>query len=165
MDLRAEPLVLSVPAVEKSALLRRCSSLTGTPLITAISAAARPATMPVTTWSPDPIGKATRPPGIKKVFHSETQFWPGGLSHAALWSRGHAECGQSPVRLQSPAALAVSEATRTAALHLQSTFPRLTRTGLKTPSSTTSTSSCNSLRQVRRKTHFGRSLPAWHRGG
>ena len=48
----------------------RCSSSTATPTTTATSAAAPPAPTPATTWSPAPTGRARRPPGIKKVFHS-----------------------------------------------------------------------------------------------
>ena len=52
----------------------RCSLTTATPTTTATSAAAPPATRPATTWWSAPTGRARRPPGIKKVFRSTTQF-------------------------------------------------------------------------------------------
>ena len=72
MDLRAEPMVLSVPAVEEAATTR-CSSSTATPTTMATSAAAPPDRAgDYMVVGPD--WKGETPPGIKKVFRSTTQF-------------------------------------------------------------------------------------------
>ena len=57
----------------RSATTRSCCA-TAIPTTTAISAAAPPAARPATTWSSGRTGRAQRPPGIKKVFRSSTQF-------------------------------------------------------------------------------------------
>ncbi len=57
LDLRAEPMVLSMPAIEKDATTRPRSTIF-TPSSPAISAAARPATMPATSSLPGRAGKA-----------------------------------------------------------------------------------------------------------
>ena len=62
------------PGGGEGALLLGACSATATPSTTATSAAAPPAMMPAITWWSAPIGKARRPPGIKKVFQSTTQF-------------------------------------------------------------------------------------------
>ena len=68
LDLRAEPIVLSVPAVEKSRYysVQLCD---GNTFNFATSASALPVPSPATTW-----WSAPTPVGIKKVFRSSTLF-------------------------------------------------------------------------------------------
>ena len=65
LDLRAEPMVLSVPAVEKSRYYS-VSSATATPSTTATSAAAPPAPRRAITWWSARTGKARRPPASRR---------------------------------------------------------------------------------------------------
>jgi hypothetical protein len=59
-----------------------------------------PATRPATTWSSAPIGRARPPAGIKKVFHSTTQF-RSGLAARSCSTRRHAQRVKSARRLQA----------------------------------------------------------------
>ena len=54
--------------------ITRCSSATATPSTTATSAAAPPAMSRAIIWWSGPDWKGETPAGIKKVFHSSTQF-------------------------------------------------------------------------------------------
>ena len=80
-----------------------------TPSTTATSAAAPPAMRPAIIWSSGRTGRATTPPGIKKVFHSTTQF-SLAIFRTQLFNPGrHAERRKGPGRLQGAAALRLSE--------------------------------------------------------
>ena len=107
MDLRAEPMVLSVPAVEKIALLLG-AALRRQHLQLRLHRQPRHRTAtPAITWWPGPTGKAKTPPGIKKVFHSTTPF-SVAIFRTQLFNAGrYAECGQGPGRLQSAAAFGI----------------------------------------------------------
>ena len=89
----------------------QCSSPTATPSTTVTSAAAPPAMNPATIWLSAPIGKVRRPPASRRCSTHPRSF-SGDLSHAALQCGGHAERGKDPSRLQSAAAVRVSEAAR-----------------------------------------------------
>ena len=111
MDLRAEPIVLTVPPIEKD----RYFSIQ---LIDAY------------TFNFDYIGSRTTgndggsflvagpgwkgetPAGVKKVFRSETEFVIGGLSHAAFQSGRPRQREEDPGRLQGRAAFGVSRPAR-----------------------------------------------------
>jgi hypothetical protein len=67
LDLPAEPIVLSVPAVEKSRYYA-VQLEDGNTFNYGYMAAVPPEVMPVPTWWPDPIGKAKRPPASKMYF-------------------------------------------------------------------------------------------------
>lgn len=111
MDLRAEPMVLSVPAVEKSryyAVMLCDGDTYNYGYIGSRATGNEPGDYLVV----GPDWKGETPPGIKKVFRSTTQFSLGGLPHPALQPGGHAERDQGPGRLQGAAALPVSEPAR-----------------------------------------------------
>ena len=109
LDLRAEPHRAVRPGGGEEPLLLGACSATATPSTTATSAAAPPATKPGDYLVAGPDWKGETPAGIKKVFRSTTQFSLADLPHPALQSGGHAERGQDPVRLQSAAALGLSQ--------------------------------------------------------
>ena len=73
LDLRAEPMVISVPAIEEAATTR-CSSSTAIPTIMATSAAAPLGPSRATIMVVGPDWKGGTPAGIKKVFRSTTPF-------------------------------------------------------------------------------------------
>ena len=74
MDLRAEPIVLTVPAIEKEPLLTASSSSTPTRTTSTTSAAARPATKAAVFLIAGPNWKGEAPQGVKKVIRSETEL-------------------------------------------------------------------------------------------
>ena len=57
---------------------------TAIPTTTAISAPVPPEAKPAITWWQGRIGKATVPPGIKKMFRSEYTIFACGISHPAF---------------------------------------------------------------------------------
>src|SRR6267142_1085360 len=73
LDLRAEPMVLSVPAVEKGRYYA-VQLEDGNTTITATSAAAPPAPSRATTWSSAPAGMAQRRPASRRYFDPRHNF-------------------------------------------------------------------------------------------
>ena len=86
LDLRAEPVVLSVPAVEKKRYysVMLCDGNTFNYGYIGSRATGNEAGDYMVVG---PDWKGETPPGIKKVFHSTTQFSAGRLPHAALSTR------------------------------------------------------------------------------
>ena len=113
LDLRAEPIVISVPAVEKERYysVQLCDGNTFNYGYIGSRATGNDAGDYLVAG---PDWKGETPPGIKKVFRSSTQFSLAIYPHPALQPGGHAERGQDPVRLQSAAALGLSETARPA---------------------------------------------------
>ena len=113
LDLRAEPIVLSVPAVEKKRYysVQLCDGNTFNYGYIGSRATGNEAGDYMVVG---PDWKGETPPGIKKVFRSGTQFSAGGLPHPALQPGRHAERGEGPGRLQGAAALGLSQAARAA---------------------------------------------------
>ena len=111
MDLRAEPMVLSVPEVEKSRYyaVMLCDGNTYNYGYIGSRATGNEAGDYLVAG---PDWKGDTPPGIKKVFRSTTQFSVAGYRTPALQPGGHAERDQDPGRLQGSAALPVSEPAR-----------------------------------------------------
>ena len=109
MDLRAEPIVLSVPAVEKaryySVQLEDGNTFNYGYIGSRATGNDAGDYMVV-----GPDWKGETPPGIKKVFRSTTQFSVAALSHATVQSGRHAQRDEGAGRLQGAAALGVSEA-------------------------------------------------------
>ena len=89
MDLRAEPIVLSVPAVEKGRYysVQLCDGNTFNYGYIGSRATGNEAGDYMVVG---PDWKGETPPGIKKVFRSTTQFSLAGYPHSALQSRRHA---------------------------------------------------------------------------
>jgi hypothetical protein len=112
MDLRAEPLVLSVPAVEKSRYysVMLCDGNTFNYGYIGSRATGSEAGDYMVVG---PDWKGETPVGIKKVFQSSTVLG-GCLSHPALQPGRYAERGQGPGWLQGATALRISQAARAA---------------------------------------------------
>ena len=89
LDLRAEPIVLSVPAVDKKRYysVQLCDGNTFNYGYIGSRATGNEAGDYMVVG---PDWKGETPPGIKKVFRSSTQFSLAVLSHAALQSGRHA---------------------------------------------------------------------------
>ena len=113
MDLRAEPLVLTVPEVEKGRYYsvqlidmytfnygyigsRATGNGAGTFLVAG------------------PSWKGETPPGVKKAFRCETDFSHGDLPHAAFQPGRHGQREEDPGRLQGSNAIRVYEKARPA---------------------------------------------------
>jgi hypothetical protein len=146
LDLRAEPMVISVPAVEKSryyAVQLEDGNTFNYGYIGSRTTGNEPGDYLVV--GPDWEGKT--PPGIKKVFHSTTQFSLAGFRTQLF----NAEDMPNAVKVQagySP-------------LHLRpqkSISPRSTKKRLKRISSACLTSYCNSRLQDPKRRRFERSL-------
>ena len=132
LDLRAEPIVISVPAVEQKSLLRGATHATAIPTTTAISAAAPPGPSQATiSWSAR-TGKGTTPPGSRRFSSPRRTFTLAAYPHPALQSRRHAERREDPGRLQGAAAFLLSETTVTVARSCRkSTFLPATTAGIE----------------------------------
>jgi hypothetical protein len=112
VDLRAEPTVISLPAVPKP----RYYSVQLTDANTfnyGYMGSRTTGTGPGSYMIVGPDWKGETPPNIKQVFHSTTPF-SVVISNPAFRSGGHAECGQDPGRLQGAATLGLFKATRSA---------------------------------------------------
>jgi hypothetical protein len=111
MDLRAEPIVLSVPAVEKARYyaVMLCDGNTYNYGYIGSRATGNEASDYLVVG---PNWKGETPPGIKKGVSFHHAILRGGLPHPALQPGGHAERDQDPGRLQGAAALQVSEPAR-----------------------------------------------------
>ena len=108
LDLRAEPLVLSVPAVDKERYysVMLCDGNTfNYGYIGSRATGNEPGDYLVV----GPDWKGETPAGIKKVFRSTTAVLARRLPHAALQPRRHAQCREGAGGLQGAAALGVSE--------------------------------------------------------
>ena len=159
MDLRAEPIVLSVPAVEKG----RYYSVQlddGNTFNYGYIGSRATGNEAGDYMVAGPDWKGETPPGIKKVFRSTHAVRAGGLPHPALQPGRHAERGQGPGRLQGAAAVGVPEAAG-AARGAGGRFPE-DRQGagedelLRVPR----LRACSSPRPGRRRRRSARSWPA-----
>ena len=111
MDLRAEPMVISVPAVDKSRYysVQLCDGNTFNYGYIGSRATGNEAGDYMVAG---PDWKGETPPGIKKVFHVHHAVFDSDLPHPALQPGGHAERNQDPERLQNATALGLFEAAR-----------------------------------------------------
>ena len=111
-DLRAEPMVISVPAVAKAALLLGAADRWQYFQLRLHRQPRHGQRTRATTWWSARTGRARRPPRIKKVFHSTHAVLARHLSHATLqsrrtcrtWSRSRpaTRCSRSPRFSSSP---------------------------------------------------------------
>ena len=111
MDLRAEPLVLTVPKIEK----KRYFTIQLIDAYTHNFAYVGSRTTGNDGGSfliAGPNWKGETPKGIKQVIRSETQFVFGALPHSALQPGRHGEREEDPGRLQGTAALRISRSAR-----------------------------------------------------
>jgi hypothetical protein len=157
MDLRAEPLVLSVPAVPKSRYYSVQLEDGNTFNFGYIgSRATGNEAGDYMVVGPD--WKGATPPGIKKVFHATTQFALAGYRTQLF----NAADMPNVVKVQAgykaqPLSAYLKQPAPPAAL--QSIFPRSTRSWSRRTSSSTSTSRCSSHPQGRRRRRSERSWP------
>ena len=131
MDLRAEPMVLSVPAVEEGryyAVQLEDGNTFNFGYIGSRATGNEAGDFLVV----GPGWKGATPPGIKKVFHSTTAVRARGLPHPALQPRGHAERREDPGRLQGPAALAYLDSGRRRPAARPLEFPKIDKEMVKT---------------------------------
>ena len=113
MDLRAEPIVLSVPAVDTKRYysVQLCDGNTFNYGYIGSRATGSEAGDYMVVG---PDWKGATPPGIKKVFRSTTQF-SLAVYRTQLFNAGrHAEREEGPGRLQGAAAVGLPEAARAA---------------------------------------------------
>ncbi len=157
MDLRAEPIVISVPAVEKTRYYSVHALSTATPTTTATSAAAPRAVKPATTWWSARTGKARRPPASRRCSGRSTQFSLRAFPHPALQSRRHGERGRSRPATRRSRCPRFSSNPRHRPPR-PSTFPKIDKEWSRRTSTTISTSPCSSLRRRRRKRTSARKL-------
>ncbi len=121
LDLRAEPMVISVPAVEKERYYS-VQLIDGNTYNYGYIGSRATGNDAGDYLVVGPDWKGETPAGIKKVFRSTTQFALDHLPHPALQCRGHAERGEGAGGLQGAAALRVPEAAR-AARRAEDRFP------------------------------------------
>ena len=131
LDLRAEPFVLSVPAVEKTRYysVMLCDGNTfnyGYIGSRATGSEAGDYLVAGPDW------KGETPAGIKKVVPVHHAVLVGRLPHAAHQRGRHAERGQDPGRLQGAAALGLSQTAGPAGGTRRSISRRSTRNSSKT---------------------------------
>ena len=126
LDLRAEPIVLSVPAVEKERYysVMLCDGNTFNYGYIGSRATGSEAGDYMVVG---PDWKGETPAGHQEGVPFHHAVLGGDLPHAALQSGRHAERGEGPVRLQGAAALGLSQAARAAARPRRSTSRRSTR--------------------------------------
>ena len=103
LDLRAEPMVISVPAIEKDRYYS-VQFIDGNTYNFGYIGTRATGTEPGDYLVVGPDWKGGTPTGIKKVFRSTTPFTLAAYPHPALQSRRHAERRENSVRLQSAAA-------------------------------------------------------------
>ncbi len=113
LDLRAEPMVISVPAVEKERYYS-VQLIDGNTYNYGYIGSRATGSEPATTWSSARTGRARRPRASRRSSPSTTPFSLARYPHAALQPGGHAERREGPGRLQGPAAVRVPEAARAA---------------------------------------------------
>jgi hypothetical protein len=112
MDLRAEPVVISVPAIEKSRYysVQLCDGNTfnyGYIGTRATGPEAGDYMVAGPNW------KGETPPGIKKVFNSTTEFSMVIFRTQLFNPKGYAECDQDPEGVQNATALGLSKTAST----------------------------------------------------
>ena len=111
LDLRAEPMVLCMPQIEKARyydvqLVDLYTNNYGYMGSRATGNGAGCYLVSGPEWQGD------EPPGIAKSFRSETQFGLVHLPHAALQPCRHGQCQEDPGRLQAAAAVGVPRQAR-----------------------------------------------------
>ena len=159
LDLRAEPMVISVPAVEKDryyAVQLDDGNTFNYGYIGSRATGNEAGDYMVV----GPDWKGETPAGIKKVFHSTTQFSLAGFRTQLFNAGRHAERGEDPGRLQGAAALRLPQAAR-AGRRAEDRLPEDRQgDGEGRTSSNTSTSRCSSRPPVPRKRRSAPSSPA-----
>ena len=113
LDLRAEPMVISVPAVEKKRYYS-VQLIDGNTYNYGYIGSRATGNEPGDYLVVGPDWKGETPPGIKKVFTSTTPFSLAVYPDPALQPAGHAERGEGAGGLQGAAAFRVPQATRAA---------------------------------------------------
>ena len=113
LDLRAEPMVISVPAVEKERYYS-VQLIDGNTYNYGYIGSRATGNDPGGYLVVGPDWKGETPAGIKKVFSSTTPFALAIFPDPALQSRRHAERGEGAGRLQGAAAVRLPQATRAA---------------------------------------------------
>ena len=121
LDLRAEPMVISVPAVEKERYYS-VQMIDGNTYNYGYIGSRATGNEPGDYLVVGPDWKGETPAGIKKVFSSTTPFALALIPHPALQSRRHAERREGAGGLQGAAAFRVPEAAR-AASRAEDRFP------------------------------------------
>ena len=121
LDLRAEPMVISVPAVEKERYYS-VQLIDGNTYNYGYIGSRATGTEAGDYLVVGPDWKGETPAGIKKVFQLDDAVRAHHLPHPALQRRRHAERGEGAGGLQGAAALRVPEATR-AARRAEDRFP------------------------------------------
>ena len=108
MDLRAEPVVISVPAIDKSRYysVQLCD---GNTFNYGYIGTRATGPKPAITWWPGPTGRARRRRNQEGVQVLDAVF-DSDLPHPALQPGGYAERNQNPERLQNATALGLFEA-------------------------------------------------------
>ena len=126
LDLRAEPIVLSVPTVEKDRYysVMLCDGNTFNYGYIGSRATGSDAGDYMVVG---PDWQGATPPGIKKVFRSSTQFSAVAYRTQLFNPDGHAKCRESTSRLQGAAAVGLFEAAGSRSPRPQWIFPRSTR--------------------------------------
>ena len=110
LDLRAEPMVISVPAVEKERYYS-VQLIDGNTYNYGYIGSRATGNVPGITSSSAPVGKAGRPPASRRCFLDDTLL-AHPFPHPALQSRGHAERRKGAGGLQGAATFRVPQATR-----------------------------------------------------
>ena len=165
LDLRAEPIVLSVPAVDKKRYysVQLIDSNTYNYGYIGSRATGNDAGDYLVAG---PDWKGETPAGIKKVFRSETQFCADGVSYPTVQPSGYAQRDQGSGRLQSAAAVGVPEPAPRRRPPRPSTSRRSTKRWSRPASSSISTSRCNSCPAVPEEEGDSREARAHrHRAG
>ena len=112
-DLRAEPLVITVPAVSKKRYYS-VQLIDGNTYNYGYIGSRATASAPGSYLVAGPDWKGATPPGIEKVFTSTTPFALTLDPHPAVQSGRHAECREGAGGLQDPAAVRLPPSTRAA---------------------------------------------------
>ena len=157
LDLRAEPMVVSVPAVEKERYYA-VQLIDGNTYNYGYIGSRATGPEPGDYLVVGPDWKGEKPAGIKQGLLLDHAVRAHPLSHPALQCRRHAERGEGAGGLQGAAAVGIPQATR-AARRAEDRFPpgharrgsRRTSTSISTPRC----SSCPSRRTTRK------SAPNW----
>ena len=158
LDLRAEPMVISVPAVDKKRYYS-VQLIDGNTYNYGYIGSRATGSEPGDYLVVGPDWKGETPAGIKKVFSSTTPFALAVYPDPALQSRGHAERGEGAGGLQGAAAFRVPQATR-AAGRAEDRFPPGHHRGDQgRTSSSISTPPSSSSRRRRRTRRSGPSSP------